>query len=131
MKLQLDEADLTKLGRAAIATQTEEVEEASLPGVPVGFVPTPTSQYRTHRKLLSATVQPGKPKVGAPTPIPLSVPGARVLMWKQDPSVAEIGIRKTFVPGLFFLGPRDFRIVTQGVTPVPPTLSEIHCHAQH
>jgi hypothetical protein len=120
MKLQLDEAGLTELGRAAIATQTEEVEITPLSGAPVGFVPTPTSPYRFHRKFLSATVQPGKPKLGPLTPLPLSAPGARVLMWKQDPSVAEIGIRKAFVPGLFFLGPKDFRIVTQGVTPVPP-----------
>jgi len=34
-----------------------------------------------------------------------------VLLWKQDPSVAEIGIRKAFLPGHVFPGPRDARIV--------------------
>jgi hypothetical protein len=41
-------------------------------------------------------------------------------MWKQDPSVAEIGIRKAYLPGHVFVGPRDARIVIQGLPPVNP-----------
>ncbi len=62
--------------------------------VPVGFVPEPTAEYRAHRKLLKATVSVGAPPVPSPIPIPVPSPaGPRVLMWKQDPSVAEIGAR--------------------------------------
>jgi hypothetical protein len=43
-------------------------------------------------------------------------------MWKQDPSVQEIGIRKAFLPGHIFAGPRDARIVTQGLPPVTPNV---------
>jgi hypothetical protein len=39
-------------------------------------------------------------------------------MWKQDPSVSEIGIRKAFLPGFVSTGPRDGRIVTQGLPAV-------------
>lgn len=93
---------------------------------PVSFVPTPTQEYRRHRKMLQATVQPGRPlaplPVPAPLPIPPSVLGTRVLIWKQDPSVSEIGIRKAFLPGPVFAGPRDARIVngTPGLPPVSP-----------
>src|SRR3954467_1626360 len=93
--------------------------------LPVGFVPTPTQAYRRHRKLLQALVQPGPPVVPAPVPQPAPVPplliqGSRVLMWKQDPSVAEIGIRKAFLPGPTLAGPRDSRIQVQDLAPVAP-----------
>lgn len=50
--------------------------------------------------MLKALVQPGVPRsattvAAGPSPIPLPLPlpiGARVLMWKQDPQVGEIGI---------------------------------------
>jgi len=42
-------------------------------------------------------------------PLPYAF-GARVLMWKQDPSVGEIGTRKAFLPGVVLAGPRDARI---------------------
>ena len=118
MKLQLDEADITKIGPTAIETNGQG--EISVPAIPVGFVPTPTFEYRTHRKAVNATVQPGKPKGPSELVPPLPTPGARVLMWKQDPSVSEIGIRKAFVPGIFAPGPKDLRITVQGVTMVPP-----------
>jgi len=46
--------------------------------------------------------------------------GPRVLMWKQDPSVAEIGIRKTFLPRPVSTGPCDARIkvTVAGVLPI-------------
>ncbi len=86
-------------------------------------VPTPTDEYRRHRKTMKATVQPGKP-VLIPIPIPRPLPGARVLIYKQDPSVGEIGIRKSYLPGHIFAGPKDARIIngTPGISPVSPNL---------
>lgn len=86
-----------------------------------GLIPTPTSEYRTFRvEHALATGQPAVHLLAAP-PAPAPVlPGTRVLMWKQDPSVAEIGIRKAYLPGHVFVGPRDARIVIQGLPPVNP-----------
>jgi len=91
--------------------------------VPVGFVPEPTAEYRAHRKLLKATVSVGAPPVPSPIPIPVPIPaGPRVLMWKQDPSVAEIGIRKAFLPRPVSTGPSDARVkvAIAGVPAIPP-----------
>src|ERR671931_2233436 len=46
--------------------------------------------------------------------------GPRVLMWKQDPSVAEIGIRRVFLPRPVSTGPCDARIkvTIAGVLPI-------------
>jgi hypothetical protein len=43
-------------------------------------------------------------------------------MWKQDPSVSEIGTRKAFLPGIVLDGPRDARIVSgdPGIPAVSP-----------
>jgi hypothetical protein len=94
---------------------------------PVSFVPTPSAPYRQHRKVAKLLDEPGQPRppVGE-QPAPPSVPlpyafGARVLMWKQDPSVTEIGTRKAFLPGIVLAGPRDARIVLgDGIDPVAP-----------
>ncbi|WP_229217539.1 hypothetical protein [Massilia forsythiae] len=57
---------------------------------------------------------PGPAQAGAsdmPGDLPLPYAfGARVLMWKQDPSVDEIGTRRAFLPGVVLAGPRDARI---------------------
>lgn len=58
-----------------------------------------------------------------PRPIPIPVPlftGHRFKIFKQDPSVAELGVRTTFVPTVVLNGPTDTRITTElpGVTPV-------------
>ena len=91
------------------------------PSLPVSYVPTPTSQYRQHRKTMKATVEPAAPAAPIPIPIPIPLPvGARALIWKQDPSVAEIGIRKVFLPGVILPGPRDARIIAQGLAAVSP-----------
>jgi hypothetical protein len=93
---------------------------------PVGFVPTPSANYRRHRKTAQLLDEPGPPQPGQDQPAP-DVPlpyafGARVLMWKQDPSVTEIGTRKVFLPGIVLAGPRDARIISgePGITPVSP-----------
>ena len=91
--------------------------------VPVGFVPEPTAEYRAHRKLLKAAVSVGAPPVPSPIPIPVPIPaGPRVLMWKQDPSVAEIGIRKAYLPRPVSTGPSDARVkvTIAGVPAIPP-----------
>src|SRR5436309_15024297 len=92
--------------------------------LPVGFVPTPTMEYRINRKIrrLTHVSAVPMPRLPAPIPVPTPIPpkGARALIWKQDPSVAEIGIRKVFLPGPVLAGPRDARISIQGPPPVSP-----------
>ena len=77
-------------------------------------VPTPTNEYRTRRKLRRLTQSPGIPQGvnAAPIPAAVLVPGSRVLIYKQDPSVAEIGLRKVYLPNAVFVGPRDARIAS-------------------
>jgi hypothetical protein len=102
---------------------------------PVGFVPMPNAPYRQHRKAAQLLDQPGKPRPlagpgkpdategGQPGDVPLPYAfGARVLMWKQDPSVSEIGTRKVFLPGVVLAGPRDARIAIgdASMQPVEP-----------
>lgn len=95
-------------------------EEISRDAPPIGFVPMPTIEYRAHRKTMKSTVEPGHPVI-IPVPIPIPVPlltGPRVLMWKQDPAVSEIGIRRAFIPSYVASGPRDARIKMEGVASV-------------
>ena len=59
----------------------------------------------------------------APTPIPIPIPliaGSKFLIWKQDPTVVDPGIRLSFIPTVVLDGPRDSRITTQltAITPV-------------
>lgn len=107
--------------REQIATLVEEVEEKRAQSLTATLVPTPTAEYRSTRKLArAATASAGPP---APIPIPIPIPvlsGPRVLIWKQDPSVAEIGIRKAFLPTLATTGPKDARIATSGLPVVAP-----------
>lgn len=102
------------------APENTDVKNPTREAIPVGFVPTPTNDYRTHRKALQATVEPGRPThAGAfPIPIPIPIPllkGPRVLMWKQDPTVTEIGVRKAYIPSYVLSGPRDARIKIEGL----------------
>lgn len=87
----------------------------------VSNLPSPTEEYRRHRKLEKVTAQPGKPLLQADVPIPAApLPGTRVLIWKQDPTVAEIGIRKAYLPNPVLTGPKDARIKTQGLATITP-----------
>lgn len=103
------------------AAEQAEYPERSAP--PVSFVPTPSAQYRQHRKAAALILEPGAPRpgLGAAPHSPFGI-GTRVLMWKQDPSVREIGTRKVFLPGLVLDGPRDARIMfgQPGIAPVSP-----------
>ena len=90
--------------------------------LPVGYVPTPSAPYRQHRKAAQLIQQPGAPRAPeqrAPSPFP---PGSRVLIWKQDPSVSELGARKSFLSGVVLQGPRGARIASgaPGIAPVSP-----------
>ena len=94
---------------------------------PVSYIPTPSAPYRKHRKTAQLLDQPGRPQHSArqavQTPQPQIV-GARMLIWKQDPSVDEIGMRKVFIPGVIVTGPRDARITSgsPGIAPVSPNV---------
>jgi hypothetical protein len=123
--LRSNERDENGRERVPSDTHTPPVafESAPTPEIPVGFVPTPTIEYRARRKQLRNSVNTSRPTAGAPLPLPPGVPlpvprGPRVLMYKQDPSVSEIGIRKAFLPGLVVNGPRDARIQLAGIAPV-------------
>lgn len=109
-----------------MATETETNGKTG--SLPVSFVPVPTDGYRRHRKVLKATVQPGRPATPMPVPAPVPIPpglrGSRVLIWKQDPSVTEIGVRRAYLPGVVLAGPRDGRIASgaPGIPPVSPNV---------
>jgi hypothetical protein len=47
-----------------------------------------------------------------------------VLIWKQDPSVSEIGVRRAYLPSVVLAGPRDGRIASgaPGIPPVSPNV---------
>ena len=98
-----------------------EIPERDAP--PVSYIPTPSAPYRRHRKAAALTLEPGRPRIGLgeEPASPFGI-GTRVLMWKQDPSVHEIGTRKVFLPGLVLDGPRDARIMfgEPGIAPVSP-----------
>jgi hypothetical protein len=100
---------------------------------PVRFIPTPSAPYQQQHRLAKLLEQPaepsGDPKMDAAReeeeleapPLPHAF-GARVLMWKQDPSVGEIGTRRAYLPGPVLAGPRDARIApgAPGIDPVEP-----------
>lgn len=95
-------------------------ESGESPDVPVALVPTPTRAYRWRRKTRRASLAAGTP-VRTPIPAPPIV-GARVLMWKWDAAASEVGIRTAFLPGHVLVGPRDARIVIDGLPPVTPNV---------
>lgn len=103
---------------------------------PVRFIPTPSAPYQQQHRLARLLEQPAEPsgsETGSTTssadeeasaeapPLPHAF-GARVLMWKQDPSVGEIGTRRAYLPGPVLAGPRDARIApgAPGIDPVEP-----------
>ena len=101
--------------KAAIQTLTNLVEDTRVDVLDTAAVPTPTAEYRTMRKLTRAATAYAAP---APVPLHVSTPllsGPRVLLWKQDPTVSEIGIRKAFIPSLVSSGPKDTRIQVAGI----------------
>ncbi|PSJ40458.1 gluzincin family metallopeptidase [Allosphingosinicella deserti] len=102
--------------------------------LPISLVPTPTRQFnrafdqrQSNRqstlpalKLVRSTdrddAAPAAPPPGTEPPRFAS----RALIYKQDPTVEEIGIRKILLNGAFQEGPRSARIEVRGVSPVAP-----------
>lgn len=75
-----------------------------------------------------------------PVPVPAGpMVGPRMLIYKQDPSVTELGVRAVFIPSIVLKGPTDAQVTTEltGVTPVgrnidgdfifPPNSPEFDC----
>jgi hypothetical protein len=94
--------------------------------LPLSF-PTPSIQYKQRRRMIKTATASGRATPGPTAPAPPTVPpalilaGARVMMWKQDPAVQEIGIRKSYLPSPVLPGPRDARIkMGAGVAVVNP-----------
>ncbi len=112
---------------------------------PVRFIPTPSAPYLQQHRAAQLLEQPRAPEpepaaaadaatdaatdaAGRDDEISAEAPhlphafGARVLMWKQDPSVGEIGTRRAYLPGPVLAGPRDARIApgAPGIDPVEP-----------
>ena len=92
---------------------------------PVRFIPTPSAPYLQQHRAAQLLEQPRAPEpvleaaadathhddeISAEAPSLPHAFGARVLMWKQDPSVGEIGTRRAYLPGPVLAGPRDARI---------------------
>jgi len=98
-----------------------EAPQAAQP--PVRFVPTPSAPYRQQHRAARLLEEAEAPDPAPPaTEAPPRASGARVLLWKQDPSVGEIGTRKAFLPGVVLAGPRDARIAPgePGIAAVEP-----------
>ena len=95
---------------------------------PVRAIPSPGAphfqqlgrQLRATRLLETPAGPAESPEAGAPS-LPQAF-GARVLMWKQDPTVSEIGTRRAYLPGVVLAGPRDARIApgAPGIAAVEP-----------
>ncbi|GAB3659321.1 hypothetical protein GCM10027589_20400 [Actinocorallia lasiicapitis] len=89
----------------------------------VNRIQTPMMRTETPMGRQRAAEVPAPRPVPVPRPIPIPVPmvlGHRIRIYKQDPSVADLGVRTTFVPSVVLNGPTDARLTTllPGVTPV-------------
>lgn len=91
---------------------------------PVRVISPQTATCFQHRRAAQLLEDPDEAQDGSPVeppPLPHAF-GARVLIWKQDPSVGEIGARPAFLPGVVLAGPRDARIAQgePGIAAVEP-----------
>jgi hypothetical protein len=97
-------------GAGAPAVKELKVTELRTP-----VVPQPSAAYLER-------VEARVPRPIQPRAVPMQPKGfsARFLIWKQDPTVGETGIRTTYIPNLVLNGPKDARIATElaGTTPV-------------
>ncbi len=81
------------------------------------------ARFYMHLSLPSSRAAHAATPIPSPIPIPIPIPillGSRFLIWKQDPSVTDPGIRLTFIPTLVLDGPQDSRVTTNlaATTPV-------------
>lgn len=103
--------------------------------LPVGLVPTPTRQFNRGfdqrqsarqsmfpaLKLVRSTDRDdAAPAAAAAAGSEPPLFGSRALIYKQDPTVEEIGIRKILLRGALQQGPSSARIQVRGVAPVAP-----------
>src|SRR5262245_48629161 len=120
---------LTSCGVCPLASYSEEDVEMATTITATPETMTPTVEHKAHFYEHLALLSRRAPSPAAPTPSPVPVPtpvpipqvaGSRFLIWKQDPSVTDPGIRLTFIPSLILDGPQDSRITTNlaGTTPV-------------
>ncbi|MEU5883739.1 hypothetical protein [Spirillospora sp. NPDC047279] len=89
-------------------------QELEVPEARIEMIP---PQLRIEGAAMPAAPQP------VPRPVPIPVPvvtGHRALIYKQDPSVTQLGVRAVFIPTVVLNGPTDARVTTllQGTTPV-------------
>lgn len=101
-------------------------------------IPEPTAAFERSLQVRGARAVPRRLPTPIPRPIPL-IAGSRTLIWKQDPSVTNPGVRLVLIPGLVLNGPQDTRLTTvlAGTTPVtrnangdfvfPPGTAEFDC----
>src|SRR5215813_5468851 len=112
---------LTPCGICPLASYSEEDVEMATTITATRETVTPTVEQKAHFYEHVALLSGRAPSLEVPAPSPVPMPiGSRFLIWKQDPSVTEPGIRLTFIPSLILNGPRDSRITTSlvGTTPV-------------
>ena len=98
-------------------------KQSKAQSLPASLVPTPTHEYHSDRQSRSVTrVAAWRRRRPIPIPYPRPIPipfwGSRVLIWKQDPTVQDPGIRTAFIPTVVFTGPRDARIKSMGLPAV-------------
>src|SRR5215813_7575760 len=114
---------LTPCGVCLLASYSKEDVEMATTITATRETVTPTveqkARFYEHLALLSGRAPsleiPAPSPVPVPVPVPIPIPvlvGSRFLIWKQDPSVTDPGIRLTFIPSLVLDGPRDSRITT-------------------
>ncbi|MCD2517408.1 hypothetical protein LQ564_13925 [Massilia sp. G4R7] len=106
----------------ALSPEVLDTQDRDQP--PARFIPTPSAPYLAQHRAAQLLEQPPAPDEDPLTEAP-ALPqafGARVLMWKQDPSVGEIGTRRAWLPGAVLAGPRDARIApgAPGIDAVEP-----------
>lgn len=101
---------------SSVATYVEPGHNGDVVDLTAPVVPQPSAAY-VHTLEQRAFPTP------IPNPIPIPFPfffSARFLIWKQDPTVGQPGIRTSYISGMILNGPKDARITTElpGITPV-------------
>jgi len=102
--------------KQTLISVAETQDRVCAQSIPVSAIPTPTNESRIRRKLQklvqgSGTVTAMAPNTPAPIPAP---PGCRTLIYRQDPSVQEAGLKKVYLPNYVADGPYDLRIKSEG-----------------
>jgi hypothetical protein len=100
--------------------QDTQISRATEREAVVRFIVGETRTKSEHTRAASALPSP----IPIPIPLPIAI-GSRFLIWKQDPTVLELGRRLVYHEGFVLNGPQDTRIGTNlsGTTPVARTVS--------